>query len=276
MPELPEVETVRTELDPWLTGATIVAAKRANAPAGPKYRDLDRAAGQRIMAVTRRGKFLIMPLSDGDELIVHLGMTGQISQIRPKDHLRVEVTLGDTEPSTLFFRDVRRFGRFLVAQRGDRRCLPTLDRMGPEPLSPEFRHAPFRPRLSVSRQAIKPFLLSQRPVAGVGNIYADEALWKARIHPTTPSNTVSKLKATRLRDALVAILTAAVNAGGTTLSDYQTVAGDDGNYQRDLWVYGRENAPCPRCQTPITKIVVAQRGTHFCGKCQRPRQRRHG
>jgi len=269
MPELPEVETVRRELEPWLTGRTIRRARRADAPAGPKYANLERADGQRIHGVTRRGKFMLMPLSGGDELIVHLGMTGIISAHAPKTHVRVIVELSGRAQRKLYFQDTRRFGRFLVVSAGEYRSLPTLHRMGPEPLGDGFTPAAFHVALQRSRMAIKAHIMSQRPVAGVGNIYCDEALWRARIHPLTPANRVSKTKAAVLRRAISDILTASIRAQGTTINDYRTVNGEVGAYLQQLDAYGHNGEPCRRCQTILRKMVVGQRGTHFCPRCQR-------
>ena len=260
---------MRRELAPWLGGRTIVRAERVDAPPGPKYAGLERAAGQRIDGVVRRGKFLILPLSAGDELIVHLGMTGVVSAELPDRHLRVRLTLDGGDRPTLFFRDARRFGRFLVVPAGDYRSLPTLHAMGPEPLSDDFTEAGFARALKRSSTPVKSFLLSQKPVAGVGNIYADEALWRARIHPLTPARWVSRGKVGPLRGAIREVLAASIAAQGTTLNDYRTVNGEVGAYRDQLHVYGHAEEPCPRCGTSISKIVLGGRGTHFCRRCQR-------
>ncbi len=273
MPELPEVETVRRELHPWLAGRLIVSARRADAPEGPKYAHLERAAGQRITRVDRLGKFLILPLTgsgDGDELIVHLGMTGLITADRPAGHVRVVLTLEGADRATLDVRDVRRFGRFLVAPGGDRSALPTLARIGPEPLGPDFTTEALAAGLARSGAAVKTALLSQRPVAGLGNIYVDEALWRTGIHPLTPARAVLGRQLGPLRDAIVEILAAAVASRGTTLRDYRTVGGDEGSYSAALDAYGRAGQPCRRCETPLIRIIVGQRSTHLCPRCQRP------
>jgi formamidopyrimidine-DNA glycosylase len=268
MPELPEVETVRRELVTWLPGRRIVSAARVEAPAGPKYHALERAAGQRIEAVDRRGKFLLLPLSRGDELVIHLGMTGVIAQERPANHLRVMVELSGPKPRRLYFRDPRRFGRFLVVPRGDYRILPTLAAMGPEPLGRDFTLEDFATRLE--RQApIKSLIMSQRPVAGVGNIYCDEALWRARIHPLTQARKLSRARVAALRQAIVDVLEASLAAQGTTFSDYRTVGGESGDYLSQLDAYGHAGEPCKRCGARLRRIVVGQRSSHYCPKCQR-------
>lgn len=236
---------------------------------GPKYAGLERAAGQEILAVKRRGKFLLLPLSAGDELVIHLGMTGIISPEPFAKHTRVRLELSPGPNRALYFQDVRRFGRFLVVPSGRYETLPTLHAMGPEPLEEMFTNSGFYGALQASAMPIKPYLLSQRPVSGVGNIYADEALWGARIHPLTPAKAVSRAKAYALAGAIREVLTQSLTFKGTTLQDYRTVNGEVGGYAARLQVYGRSEAPCPRCGRPISKTVVAGRGTHFCPHCQK-------
>ncbi len=264
------METVRRELEPWLTGRRILEAVLVEAEPGPKYANLERAVGQRIQGVRRRGKFLILPLDEG-ELIIHLGMTGVISPNLPDKHLRVKLTLGPGANSVLYFRDARRFGRFLVVPTGDYRSLPALDEMGPEPLEPDFTPESFDAALQKSGVAVKSYLLSQKPVSGIGNIYADEALWRARIHPLTPAKSISKQKVAALHGALREVLEDSLEAQGTTLSDYRTVNGEAGAYARELKVYGHAGDPCPRCGRKLKRIVLAGRGTHYCPNCQRLR-----
>lgn len=278
IPELPEVETVRRELAPWLSGRTVIAAERVEAPPGPKYAGLERLPGQRIEAVARRGKFLLMPLVGGgprDELIVHLGMTGVLRHTPPPAHLRVRLRVSGPAPSTLYFQDVRRFGRFTVVPAGDYRALPTLAALGPDALASDFTALAFRRALARSEVAIKTLLLSQRPVAGVGNIYADEALWRVGVHPARPARRLTKAQAEALHGAIRAVLEESVALQGTTLYDYRTVNGEVGAFLQRLAVYGHAGEPCPRCGTPIEKLVLGQRGTHVCPRCQaRPRARR--
>lgn len=241
-------------------------AELIDAKPGPKYAGLERAVGRRIVDVTRRGKFLLLPLEGGDELIIHLGMTGILSPAQPARHVRVRLEL-DATPSTLYFQDARRFGRFLVVPAGDYRSLPTLAALGPEPLSPEFTPATLAAGLR-SRVAIKAHLLSQRPVAGVGNIYADEALWRARIYPLTPACQLSTRQVAQLCRAIKDVLCESLTAHGTTLSDYRTVNGQAGGFGTFLQVYGRAGAPCPRCRTTLVRTAVGGRSTHYCPRCQ--------
>jgi formamidopyrimidine-DNA glycosylase len=260
----------------------VLAVDRVDAPPGPKTADLERAVGQRIEGVERRGKFLLLPLrrpneaESGDELIVHLGMTGVLSPAPPPRHLRLRLRLDGPAPDALYVQDARRFARVLVVPRGDHRTLPTLAAMGPEPLGRGFGLAGFARALRRSRVAIKTLLLSQRPVAGVGNIYADEALWRARLHPSTPARDVSLAQARRLHRAIREVLAAAVELQGTTLNDYRTVNGAVGSYLERLDAYGHAGDPCPRCGTPIERSVLGQRSTHACPACQRRSEERRG
>lgn len=264
---------MRRELVDWLPGRRITGVELL-APEGPKYAGLGRALGQVIEAVDRRGKFLLLPLSGGLELVAHLGMTGVIAQEPPvgakAGHVRVRLGLGGTEPNVLYFIDPRRFGRFLVVGRGEYADLPTLAALGPEPLGDAFTAASFGAALGRSRMSVKTYLLSQRPVAGVGNIYADEALWRAGVHPLSPSAELSPEQVERLHRALQEVLAAAVEAQGTTLADYRTVKGGTGEYSESLDVYGRAGKTCPRCGSTLERLVVGQRGTTVCPTCQRP------
>lgn len=277
MPELPEVETVRRQLEPWLTGRRIERVELL-APPGPKYAGLERAAGQTIEAVGRRGKFLLMPLSQGDELVAHLGMTGVLTPggaSEPAKHLRVAVDLEGRTPNRLEFTDTRRFGRFLIVRRGDYSNLPTLAALGPEPFDDAFTPELFHRALGRSTMAVKTYLLSQRPVAGVGNIYADEALWRVGVHPLTPAAEVRADEAALLLQAIRDVLAASIDAQGTTLNDYRTVYGQSGDYADRLDVYGRAGHACPRCGAPLQRLVVGGRGTTFCPDCQPHPDRRH-
>lgn len=251
------------------------------APLGPKYAGLERALGRTIEAVDRRGKFILVPLSGGLELVAHLGMTGVLAQAAPAEreakHLRVRMELSGAAPNVLYFIDPRRFGRFLVVERGQYAALPTLAALGPEPLEPAFTVAAFSEALARSRMSVKAYLLGQRPVAGVGNIYADEALWLAHVHPLTPADELTPAQVRALHEAVRGVLGAAVAAQGTTLSDYRTLLGRTGEYARQLNVYGRAGEACPRCGTTLERLVVGQRGTTYCPSCQRaPRAARAG
>ncbi|MDP1819931.1 MAG: bifunctional DNA-formamidopyrimidine glycosylase/DNA-(apurinic or apyrimidinic site) lyase [Acidimicrobiales bacterium] len=267
MPELPEVETVRRQLEPLVLGRRIVegwghpSAKFSSAPL---------AAGPTIDAVGRRGKYLVLDLDDGRQLIVHLGMTGQL-RMRPSPdldpHVRAWWVLDHGD--VLELRDVRRFGRIGVVQAGEYATLPTLAAQGPEPWDPSLDHGGLWTRLRRSRARVKTQLLSQRPIAGVGNIYADEALWRAGIHPA--HRTVTHAEAARLLVALRHVLEQGIANGGTTLRDYRTVEGRPGRNQLELGCYGRAGLPCGRCGQELRRSVIDARGTTHCPRCQPPR-----
>jgi formamidopyrimidine-DNA glycosylase len=266
MPELPEVESVRRQLEPELTGRRVEHAWWDPHPAIPRqFMGLELVAGRRVLGVGRRGKFMIAPLDDDLELILHLGMTGSFRFDLESPYVRAKLVLDDGR--TLSFRDMRRFGRMAVVEAGDYTGIPTLKMLGPEPLTDEFDPDSFAAALRRTNAPIKPYLLSQRPVAGVGNIYADEALWLARINPI--SRSVGKARAHALHSAINEVLAAAIDREGTTFSDYEMLDGESGSNAEFLIAYGRGGTPCPRCHTPLRKITLGGRGTTYCPKCQR-------
>lgn len=267
MPELPEVESVRRQLDPELAGRTVVDASWDPLPSLPRqFHQMELLRGRKVESVGRRGKFLIAPLDDGLELIMHLGMTGSFSFGEPDAWARARLRLDDER--TLVYRDPRRFGRMAVVEAGEYDALPTLAHLGPEPLSDEFDPDSFARALRKTDAPVKPFLLSQRPVAGVGNIYADEALWLARIHPA--SRSVGKARAVALHAAIREVLIASIEREGTTFRDYRMVDGESGRNADFLVAYGQAGLkPCPRCGSPLRKIVLGGRGTTYCPRCQR-------
>lgn len=272
VPELPEVETIRAALDPALRGATIVDAW---AFPSAKFDDAPLAVGGSIGGVRRRGKYLLVDLdADGPhELVIHLGMTGRLSVDGGRapgprargPHLRARWSLEDGRE--LRFDDIRRFGRVAVLPRGEHGSLPTLAALGPEPFDDRFTPEHLRGLVNRSRRAVKTQLLSQRVVAGVGNIYADEALWRAGVHPS--ARRLTRAAAERLRDAIRDVLAEAIAHGGTTLRDYRNVAGEHGSNQHHLDCYGQAGLPCPRCGEPLRRSVVDARSTTFCASCQR-------
>ena len=272
MPELPEVETIRAELDPLLRGAVVTdgwAFPSAKFSAAPL------AVGARLGGVRRRGKYLLIDLDDGEhaarELVLHLGMTGRLSvrdagdRAEPGPHLRARWHLDDGR--TFHFDDIRRFGRVAVLDAGDHGSLPTLAALGPEPFDAAFTPERLREMVNRSSRAVKTQLLSQRVVAGVGNIYADEALWRSGVHPA--ARRLTRAQAERLRDAVVQVLTEAVSNGGTTLRDYRNVRGTYGTNQDNLDCYGQAGLPCRRCGEPLHRVVVDARSTTYCRACQR-------
>lgn len=279
MPELPEVESVRRQLAPALIGRQIVDVWRDPHPE-QRFSAVELAQGRTILAVHRRGKYLVCPLDEDLELVLHLGMTGSFRFVpagvldAPQEPLhrdlatygRARFVLDDDRE--LVFRDPRRFGRVSVVEAGDYREIPTLARLGPEPLSDDFDAAGFAAALQRTGATVKAALLGQRLVAGVGNIYADEALWRARIHPA--SRRVGPQRAKELHGAIREVLAGAIEREGTTFRDYQMVNGASGRNADFLDAYGQDGLPCQRCGVTLRRTVIAQRGTTYCPRCQRP------
>lgn len=272
MPELPEVETVARDLDVQITGATVTQITHLDWPR--LIEGLDPAGfelaltGRRVERVWRRAKWLLVSLDNGNTLAVHLRMSGSLwvpGAEEPRDaHVRLELALADGR--TLRFRDVRKFGRMRLL---DPAALAALEAsFGPEPLAAGFSTAWLQAALKARTTRLKPLLLDQRFVAGLGNIYVDEALWRARLHPERPATSLRPGEATALHEAIQAVLTAAITRRGSTLRDYRTGTGAVGENQHHFQAYGRTDAPCPRCATPIVRSEVAQRGTHHCPTCQ--------
>lgn len=266
MPELPEVESVRRQLEAELSGARVRSVWTDPIPTMPRqFHRAELLAGRTIARVGRRGKFLVAPLDDDLELILHLGMTGSLRFDLQDAHARAVVELHDAR--RLVFRDPRRFGRLAVVPAGDYRAVPALRILGPEPLSDDFDALSFAASLAATSAPVKPYLLSQRPVAGVGNIYADEALWRARIHPA--SRRVGKPRAVLLHGVIREVLQEAIEREGTTFRDYRMLDGESGRNAAHLVAYGRAGEPCPRCGTPLKKVMLGGRGTTYCPRCQR-------
>jgi len=274
VPELPEVETIRRQLEPLLVGRTLGDAW---AFPHPKFLPALDAAGAPVTRVGRHGKYLLLGLEDGHDLVVHLGMTGSLRVRPPGDpgdaYVRAYWALeGDPAAGppgwageVLEYRDVRRFGRLAVARPGE--YAGTLGAQGLDALDPSLGPDDLWKAVKGSRRAVKTQLLSQRPLAGVGNIYADEALWRAQVHPG--ARTLTRVQAARLLPAIVDVLTESIDHGGTTLRDYRTVEGEPGRNKRRLDAYGRAGEPCRRCGTPLRRIVLDARATTFCPSCQR-------
>ena len=281
MPELPEVETVARDLRPRIVGATIAGARVAwprTLRSGDPVAFTAGVRGRRIEAVGRRAKLVVIELSDGLALTIHLKMTGQLFVVpagAPVDpYVRLVLELADGRE--IRFRDIRKFGRIGLHVR-DRATgeLAEIDEdratfagFGPEPLDTAFTLAAFRHRIRGRRGRLKPLLLDQGFVAGVGNIYADEALWTARLHPLRSAATLRPADERRLYVAVQAILREAIERRGSSIDDY-TAPDGDGEMQERLQVYQRTGEPCPRCGRPIRRIVIGARATHFCSWCQR-------
>ena len=267
MPELPEVETIRSELAPRLTGRALVRVEILD-PRLTRPIDLFEVAeeleGDRVVAVERRGKYLVLRLESGLALLVHLRMTGGFA-FEPASHERAILELDDG--TRLAYRDIRRFGTWLVLE--DAELDPYLaGKNGPEPLGPRFTADWLAARLATRRAAVKSVLLDQRVVAGLGNIYADEALWRARVNPLLPAERLTRDEAGRVHRAIRAALRTGIERQGSTLRDYARPDGSAGSMQEEFRVYGRDGLPCPRCGTPIAKTRVAGRGTWYCPRCQ--------
>lgn len=277
MPELPEVETIRRQLAPRVEGREVVAA---GAHPSAKFSTAVDAVGGRISSLTRRGKYLIAELDHDVDLVVHLGMTGVLAltpgtEPTSSPYLRAWWALdavSDTCPEVLTFTDVRRFGRTVVVPHGEHAALPTLAGLGPEPLGDDFTPEHLARGLRQGGAPLKAVLLGQRVVAGVGNIYCDEACWRAGIHPGSRKVPAGKVGA--LHSAIRAVLAEGIEHGGTTLRDYRDGEGGSGSHQQHLDCYGRAGEPCNRCGTPLERSVVAARGTTACPRCQ-PRRHLH-
>jgi formamidopyrimidine-DNA glycosylase len=270
MPELPEVEYVARQLRDELIGRTITAAvvHWPRTVAGQDPREFAaRVAGQRIGAVGRRGKFLLLTLDSGDVLLIHRRMSGNL--VFPKagteePYTRVSFALDDGR--RLAFSDPRKFGRIqLVAADA---VADVLGALGPEPLDDAFTPAALSSRLAGRARAIKAVLLDQTAVAGLGNIYADEALYRAGIHPLRPAASLSGAEIAALHAGIRGALLTGIAHGGTTFGRHRDVFNEAGTNVGHLEVYRRAGQPCRRCGTTLRRIVVAQRGTHFCPVCQ--------
>ncbi|HZT17432.1 MAG TPA: bifunctional DNA-formamidopyrimidine glycosylase/DNA-(apurinic or apyrimidinic site) lyase [Gaiellaceae bacterium] len=273
MPELPEVETVRRQLAPVLTGRRFERVRiedpRLTRPLDPEEvaRELE---GERVERVDRRGKYLIVRFGSGRALLIHLRMTGSLlhaaAGLLPDDpHRRAVITLDDA--SDVAYRDVRRFGTWLLLEPDEAEAYVD-ERVGREPLDGAYAAKHLAERLQGRRAPVKAAILDQRTVAGVGNIYADEALWRARIHPLTPAEALGPREVRALHRGLRRALEHGIARQGSTLRDYRTPNGDSGTMQDEFRVYGRAGEPCPRCGAPIDKIRVAGRGTWYCPSCQ--------
>ena len=274
MPELPEVETVRRRLEPVLGGRRFdrvaILDPRLTRPEDP----LEVAAelvGEWVEAVDRRGKYLVVRFESGRALLIHLRMTGSLLHVagnglpEADPHRRAVVKLDDG--SDVIYRDIRRFGTWLLAEPGEAEAY--LDaRLGREPLAHAFTAKRLGEALAGRRAPVKATILDQRRLAGVGNIYADEALWRARIHPQRPAGGLDEDELRALHRGIRAALKAGISRQGATLRDYRTPDGGSGRMQNEFKVYGREGEPCERCGRPIEKSRAAGRGTWFCPGCQ--------
>jgi formamidopyrimidine-DNA glycosylase len=273
VPELPEVETVVRDLRPLLVGRRITSvwAGRLTLRKPWKAAWKKRLVGRRVEAVRRRGKWIVMELDDGGRLVVHLGMTGQLtvaSADEPKKahtHLRFDL---DDPTKQLRFRDVRRFGSAtLFSSEEEVEASFAAAGLGPEPfgLDPDY----WRRRMASTSRCVKAVLLDQGVVAGVGNIYADEALFEARLHPSLIASALGAEAADRLRQAVASVLNRAIEGRGSTIRDYVGGSGLRGAFQKEFRVYGCTGRPCFRCKAVIERVRLAGRSTHYCPVCQK-------
>jgi formamidopyrimidine-DNA glycosylase len=278
MPELPEVETIRRQLAPALEGRTITAAEifdpRWTRPEPPELVQ-EGLTGRRIEHLSRAGKYLVWELSGDLYLLVHLRMTGTLllNPIAEPVHTRVRFELDGEE--RLIYVDPRRFGTGHLLPGAAARDAYLGERIGIEPLTPEFTLAHLRAMARGRTAPVKSFVLDQRRIAGVGNIYADEALFRARIHPLRPAGSLARAQLAALREGIEESLLAGIESKGATIDDFRHVDGAHGSFQDRFLVHRREGLPCPNCGRAIRKLVVGGRGTYVCERCQpRPRLRR--
>jgi formamidopyrimidine-DNA glycosylase len=278
MPELPEVETIRRRLAPRVEGRAFsrveILDPRWTRPVAPAEVE-DALRGRRVERLSRRGKYLVWELSDDVYLAQHLRMTGAILYDPEEDpgHVRVRIDLDDGH--RLVYDDPRRFGTGEVSLGPEALEAFFVTRLGVEPFSDAFTPDLLRSLGQGSRAPIKAFLLDQKRVAGVGNIYADEALFRARVHPLREARRLRPRDWAAVHGAVIETLTAGIDAKGATIDDYRDPDGVSGSFQDRFLVHTREGEPCPRCETPIRKLVVGGRGTYVCVRCQPvPRPRR--
>lgn len=272
MPELPEVETIRLTLLPKLTGKIITGGEvlYPKMALGITVDELlNRVTGKSITGLNRRGKYLLIELSDKLIIGIHLRMTGQLSVDKSNTPLAKATYFrlllnDDTE---LRFRDQRKFGKVFLFEQG--KLPPSLIKIGPEPLSPDFTAAVLQKRLARRNLAIKKALLNQEIIAGIGNIYADEALFTAGIHPARSANSLTETEIDALYRAIIKVLSEGIEFRGTTFRDYRDGEGRSGSYQNHLRVYGQKGKNCPNCGGIIVKMTYGGRGTHFCPLCQK-------
>ena len=274
MPELPEVEVTRRSFADRIAGARIDAAALGKPLRWPLGLLPQALVGREVLGVRRRGKYLLVDLSEG-LLLIHLGMSGSLrfagldevplGSAGPHDHFDLQTSQG-----LLRLHDPRRFGAVIyVPDEGDALARKLLDHLGMEPLSSSFTFDAFKAGLAASRTPIKQLLLSGSVVVGVGNIYASEVLFLSRIHPATPARDVGPRKVKTLYEAIRSVLALAVEKGGTTLRDFSAANGMEGHFQLQAKVYGREGLPCTHCGAPIKLMKQGQRSTFYCARCQK-------
>ena len=279
MPELPEVETVRRGLEKLIVGGQITQVhllypKLIN---GDSQACITGVTNASFTAIDRRGKYLLLRLSNGHTIVSHLRMEGQYSvesiETRPYKHTEIIFELLDQR--RVFYNDTRRFGRMtLTNTHFEINDVPSLAKLGPEPTEKDLALDYMVDIFSRSKKPVKSFLLDQNQIAGIGNIYADEVLWQSKIHPETPTKTLTVRELSLLRENIIAEMKRAIAHHGTTVHSFSNVFGEVGQFQNELQAYGRVGQPCLRCGTTMVKIKVGQRGTTFCPACQMTHDRR--
>ncbi len=273
MPELPEVETIVRSLDQQISGLRITEVKVITPSIifRPEARLFSKGLkGGKITGVRRRGKYILIALEDELLLAVHLRMTGKVIYTRgdtPADK-HTHVLIGLDNDFQLQYSDIRKFGRMALIPSGETGIWPGLDSLGVEPLSSDFSKDFLQKKLSLKKTKIKPLLLDQTLIAGLGNIYVDESLHRAEINPERPASSLSTREASKLHSAIRQVLEEAIANRGTSFRDYVDSRGEAGDNQMNLRVYGREARPCFNCQKPVSRIKLAGRSTFFCQKCQ--------
>jgi formamidopyrimidine-DNA glycosylase len=271
MPELPEVETVVRELHRHLVGRTLgrLSVWQPRVLESPEAAFRRATVHSRVVAVRRRGKWILLDLQIGQTILAHLRMTGRLSVTSARaprarhDHLE---WLLESGPDCIRFNDPRRFGRFRLVPTADVESYLSLRGFGPEPLDIDFEE--FHRRLGKGRRSIKAALLDQRVVAGIGNIYADETLFRAGIDPRLPTSRLGPARARRIHEAMKSVLERAITLRGTTLRNFRTPEGAPGDFQSELAVFRKTGSPCPACRHAVKRIKLAGRSTHFCPACQ--------
>jgi formamidopyrimidine-DNA glycosylase len=274
MPELPEVETIVADLRPHLVGRTIVHCE-LRFPTIVRHpepeRFIDSITGLRVEDVGRRGKFILIALGAGRLLVVHLGMSGQLRLVdaatEVPNHTHAILDLDDGRQ--LRYRDPRRFGRLLLGTEDELLTSGTLPKLGPEPIDPTFDGDELFKRIRGRRASLKAVLLDQATVAGIGNIYADESLHRARLRPDRAAGSLSRKSVRRLHESLRDSLETAIRNRGSSVDTYRDAWGETGNQQESLLVYGRAGEPCFTCGRPLSIVRLAGRSTVFCRRCQR-------
>lgn len=275
MPELPEVETVVRSLEQHLAGLTVTSVNliKPEVIRSPKPEEfIELLLGKTFLKkMGRRGKYILLNLSENLTLVVHLRMTGRLiycdAEAPLEKHTHVIFLLDNGKH--LRFADVRRFGRLQLVPSTEVMELPGIKELGPEPLEPEFTREFIKKEIRRHRTRIKPLLLDQSFIAGLGNIYADEALFRAKVHPERLASELTSREAAALHKAIVEVITEGIEHRGTSFRDYVDGEGRAGSFQNHLKVYNRENHPCTQCGRPISRIKVAGRSSYYCSACQK-------